>query len=803
MSPRWTKIVRDARLARGRLLMIIAALAVSIAAVVTMHSAYLVLAREVPRNYNSTNPASAQLEMDREIGAGVLAQIARQPNIAAAELGATSTARVEVAPGKWLPMRIFVIPDFAKLRINTLGREAGSWPPLPGTLLIERSALALSGSAVGQALTVQFQQGDRHRILLSGVVHDPGLAPAGQEHVLYGYATPETLARFGVKVPLDLLKIVVARGAGDSGAIEQSARALARMLQQQGVQVHEVRIPPPMQHPHQSQMNTVLLMLLIFSLLVLLLGGVLTATIIGGLLTEQVRQIAIMKAIGATRLQLAGLYLALVGALAALALLIALPLGICVGRGLISSVAALLNLRIESMALPWQLYAATVALGLAVPLAAALAPILAATRMTVQAAMQDRNVSRGAPGASWPLRSLTAIAARDPAFTLALRNLLRRRSRFLLTMLLLSGAGAMFLTSMNLRAAWEHNVAQASADRRFDLELRLEAAEPEQRLMGLIGALASVRRVEPWSLAPAALAGAGNLSISRRYPDGGHGSFTLRAAPAGTTLVARAMLAGRWLGPDDGDAAVINTQAQATVFPGATVDSIITLKIAQRTRRFRVVGVVRDILAPGAVYVTPAAFAAATGSQNRVNAVRIALSDNTPAPAAAAAIGAALAQAGIGVKSTLTEQSFSAAQGAHIYILVWALGLIAAVMAVVGLLGLASSLGNSVLERTREFGVMRAVGASSGAVVRSVLYEGVLTGCASVLVAIPAALLPSAIVGSMLASLSNQYMPLQLSAPAAALWLAIVMLAALMVSYVPAARAAALTIKQTLDWETA
>ena len=803
MSPRWMKMLRDVRLARGCLMMIVLALAVSMAAVVTMLSTYTVLARVVPRYYNGPSPASAQLEMDKSLDAELLAQIGRQPNIATAELAATTTARVEVAPGKWLPMRIFVIPNFEKLRINTLAREAGNWPPLPGTLLIERSALALSGSAVGQALTVEFGHSGQHQIKLSGVVHDPGLAPARQEQVLYGYATPQTLAQFGQRVPLDLLKIVVTNGTGDTRAIERTARALTLWLAARGVQVHEVRIPPPMQHPHQSQMNTVLLMLLIFSLLGLLLGGVLTATIIGALLSQQVRQIAIMKSIGASRRQLAGLYLALVGGLATLALVVALPLGVFGGRGLISAVADLLNLRIDSTALPWQLFAAAIALGLLVPLAAALVPIFAATRITVQAAMQDHNVSRGPVSASWSHRWLKATALRDPAFTLALRNMLRRRSRFMLTMLLLSGAGAMFLASMNLRAAWEQNVARAAADRKFHLELRLETAARADRVLGLIGGVTAVRRVEAWSTAPAALAGDGGLSISRRYPDGGHGSFSLRAAPPDTTLVARAMLAGRWLQVDDMDQAVINSQALSTVFPGAKVDSIITLKIEEQARAFRVVGIVRDIMAPGAVYVTPAAFAEATGSQGAVNAVRIALSDNAEVSSAAAAISTALSAAGIGVKATLTEKSFSAAQGAHIYILVWALGFIAAMMAVVGLLGLASSLGSDVIERTREFGVMRSLGASSGTVLRSVLYEGMLTGFASVLVAVPAAVLPSAAVGAMLSAISNQDMPLQLSLQAAALWLAGVLVAALVVSYFAAARASGLTIKQTLDWEYA
>ena len=802
MSVRWMKILRDVRQTRGRLLMIVLALAVSIAAVVTMLSAYGVLAREVPRNYDSTNPASAQLETEGAIDGELLAQIARQRNIAAAELAGITTARVEIAPGKWLPMRIFVVPDFAQLRINTLAFEGVTWPPLPGMLLIERSALALSGATVGQALTVQFRQSGQHRIVLGGVVHDPGLAPAWQEQVLYGYATAQTLAQFGEHVPLKLLKIVVASRAIDTDAIEQTARALSLWLADRHVTVHEVRIPPPMQHPHQSQMNTVMLMLLVFSLLVLLLGGVLTAAIIGGLLSGQVRQIAIMKSLGARPLQLAGLYLGLVGALAGVALLIALPVGVVTGRALIAAVANLLNLQIESMALPWTLYAATIALGFSVPMLTALAPIVAATRITVQVAMQDQHVSRASGAAAWSHRWIKAIALRDPAFTLALRNVLRRRTRFILTMLLLSGAGAMFLTSMNLRAAWEHTVARAAADRKFDVELRLQESVAADRVVPLINAMPGVARAEDWSIAPAALAGAGGLQISHRYPDGGHGGFSLRAAPPDTTLVARFMTAGRWLEPDDSGAAVINSQALSGVFAGARVGGAITLKIEQQVRTYTLVGIVRDIMAPAMVYVTPADFALAAGMQGRVNAVRVALSDKVQ-PDSAATLAAALSGAGASVKATLTETSFAAAQRSHIYILVWALGFIAAMMAVVGLLGLASSLGTSVIERTGEFGVMRALGASSGAVVRSVLYEGGLTGVASSLVAVLAATLPSAVVTAMLASISSQELSLQLSPAAAWLWTAGVLVAALAVSYFPATRASGLTIKETLDWEYA
>ncbi len=67
---------------------------------------------------------------------------------------------------------------------------------------------------------------------------------------------------------------------------------------------------------------------------------------------------------------------------------------------------------------------------------------------------------------------------------------------------------------MTSLSAWENNVAQASGERRFDLELRLDAPEPAERLLQLVGAVAAVRRVEPWSLAPATLAGAGAMRLA-------------------------------------------------------------------------------------------------------------------------------------------------------------------------------------------------------------------------------------------------------------------------------------------------
>jgi putative ABC transport system permease protein len=87
-------------------------------------------------------------------------------------------------------------------------------------------------------------------------------------------------------------------------------------------------------------------------------------------------------------------------------------------------------------------------------------------------------------------------------------------------------------------------------------------------------------------------------------------------------------------------------------------------------------------------------------------------------------------------------------------------------------------------------------------VVASVVLEGVLTGVFGAGIGMLAAVLPSAIVGNILASISNQALSLKLSGVGALLWLGFIVIAALVASYYPATRASQLTIKQTLDWET-
>lgn len=799
MTTRWVKMLRDAQVARGRLTLVVAALTVSLVAVVTMLSTWTVLRREVPRSYIGSNPASAQLAISGNLTPAVLDSVRRVPNVAAAELASTLSARIDVGNGEWLPLLLFVVPSFDSLRINTLHPDSGTWPAPVGTLAIERSAMELTHSSLGRAVNIELAGVGRCSITIAASVHDPGVAPAWQEQVVYGYVTSATLSALGVTEPLDVLKLVVRDGVTDPAAIERTSRSVAGVLIAAGQRVYQIRIPPPQQHPHQRQMNAIVVMLLAFSMLVLLLGAVLTGGVVSAWLAQQAREIAIMKAIGAVSTQISALYLVLVCALGGVATLLGVPIGLLLGRQFIGLVATLLNLRLESVAVPLWIYLVALALGVGAPVLAAALPIVRASRRTVRAALDDSAGRSAASAVNGLVRTVTRWRLSDPALTLAVRNTFRRRARLAMTAALLAGAGAMFIASLDLRAAWERNVATARQDRFFQLEVRLRGDASQQRVVAAIAAVPGVRTVESWGTQHAARVGSDELEIQQSYPDGGHGSFTFRAAPPQTTLIAHRMAEGRWLTDRDTNAVVINSMARALSFHDLALGDSVALRVNGRPVVVRVVGVMREPLTQATLLVTPALMALATGTPDSTNAVRVQLASGGDVTRATRDLTAALARIDVEVRSVQTEARIASAQGGHVYILVFALGFIALVMAIVGMIGLASSLGISVFERTREFGVMRAVGCSTRMIVRTVVAEGVLIALVSILAAVVASRVLSLTVGRVLASIAAQELTLTISPSGVAVWATGLLVGTVLVSSIPALRAARLTVRDALS----
>lgn len=798
LSPRWMKLVRDVRATPGRTALMVLAIALGVCGVATMLSSYSILDRETRRNYMATNPPSATLNLEH-IEPGLVAKVRNFPGIKEAQAGSTVSAVLETKAGQALQLVVFVIDDFNKLTINTVYRDSGAWPPPPGALLFEREALQLIKAKVGENVTVKTADGQRHTMQAAGTLHDPSLPPASRGQTVYAYATPDTVAAIGLNGTLRNLKLTVSDRPMDVEAIEATVAKLALWLGEQGQQVTRIRIPPPGQHPHQSIMSSLQIMLLIFSGIALVLGAVLTATIVSGMLALQQRQIGVMKTVGASTAQVAGIYLTLVLVLGVLATAIGTVSGVAAGR-LWSSVVLyqILNFTMESDAIPLWNYLVLVGAGVLTPLLLAAVPILQATRTTVQTAINHTGSAAQsyAGGARW----LELLPWRDRSLLMALRNSLRRRGRLLLTLALLSCAGAMFISSLNVRRASEQHLVDAAADRRHDLETVLAQPAPVEQVKRIVQAVPGVASVESWSRTSAARARADGLEIERVYPDGAHGTLSIAAPEDNTTLLKLQLLAGRWTTPGETGTAVLNNSA-LEFFPNVKVGDRVELSSHGRVLSLRIVGIARQHMTGATAYVTPATFAA-FGDLASSDDYRIGMTahDDATIDRVSKAVEAALLAERIKTRINVTETMLRKDVDGHFDLLIAAMLFIAILMGLVGAFGLGSAMGSNVAERSREFGIMRAIGATPRVVLRNVLSEGVFIGVMSmplaVLLALPLSLAIGDFLGNMLFGLG---FPLVLAPKAVALWCALVLAGSLLASGLPARRAAALRIHQSFS----
>jgi putative ABC transport system permease protein len=310
-----------------------------------------------------------------------------------------------------------------------------------------------------------------------------------------------------------------------------------------------------------------------------------------------------------------------------------------------------------------------------------------------------------------------------------------------------------------------------------------------------------VRTLEAWGYSPTSFSRTGEVDVSAAYPDGGHGTFSLLGAPPATRLIGLPVMEGRWLEPGDSKAVVLNHGVRARA-PGLKLGDDVTLSLDGRATRWHVVGFVEEVGSMPAAYVSDLEFAAAAGIGERARLVRLSTSaESTEARAAILrAVEATLVSTGAAVEQALPLAEHRTAIGDHMAILVRALIALAAVMALVGALGLGSSMGVSVVERTRELAIMKTIGATPQRVLRDLLLEALTVGALSwvlaCLVSLPLTLYLDRLIGGLgfLASL-----PFVVAPWAALGWLGLVGLSSILATTLPACRARSLTIREALQ----
>lgn len=810
------KLRRDLRASWSRFLLMVIAIAISLTAFGGVLFAWAASARETMSAYTSTEPASATILLDKAITTEQMAAIAAEarsrPGVIEATGRAQLTSEVEVnGQSREIPLQVFVAAPDDPMRMATFFMEQRSWPPAAGDLYIGRDTLSLLGVAVGDTVTIETPSGEPVRLQVADTVYDPSLSPSPQEQTGRAYLSTASLATSARQVPLDQLKLQIAEPgqatpSRDRDAIVAVASDVGAWLQREyGLAIREIQVPTPYAHPHQWQADTLLLSLLAGGAAALLLSTILVASMLNNLFTQQIPQIGIMKAIGAGAVRIGRHYLAMTLLVAMAATLLALTPAILLGRVAVENFLGFLGIEPASLAPPWWTYLVVLAVGLGLPPLMALIPLVKASRTTVRAAIDHHGLGSKPSATTGALVRLSRIRRLDRGLLMALRNTVRRPARFLLSVGLLASAGMVFVAGMSLSTGVEAIAEEQKQLRNWDVDVQLVSPAAVDQITTILAHVPDISRVEGFNIVQTGVAGPGQIPVTRTYPDQGHGRVSVTAIPADTIMFTPPkLLEGRWLNPGETGAIVLNQVTRKNTVPDIRTGDTVQLIVAGKTTTWRVVGLAEERQGGGGgVYTTAEGFADAMGQPPRVNQLRIATNshDEQTRQAVADAINKSLTDAGIAVRSVASISRSEAISAGHLGPVILILLGIALPLGVVGVIGLASTMSANILDRTREFGVMHAIGARPEAVRRIVVAEGVFLAITSCLVAVIPALGLTAVLGAGLGDLFfSAPLPFRFSMLAAGIWLALVILGAVLATDAVATRASRLTVREALAY---
>jgi len=804
LSPRWRKVWADLWGNKLRTLLVVVSISVGVFAIGMVYSSYLMFARDMANSWESASPANASLYAD-PFDEELVDSIRSLRGVKEAEGRRNVDLRVQTAGGEWRQMFLTAIPDYNEQKVNVIRPQSGAWPPGDGDVLLERSSLAELGVSQGGTILVETPSGHKRSLKVTGVVYDSSQFPTLFSGRAYGYINMDTLEKLDEPRRLDQVNFIVqpwVLKGKDTAPIEAVGRRAWSKLEQGDTTVFWLQVNKPGEHQMQSAIDALILLLAVLGVLSLFLGTFLLVNTVSSILTQQVRQVGIMKAIGARRDQLLQMYLTLVGAYGILAFLVAAPLGALAASIVTGFIAGVFNFDSGGLELSPQVLLLQAVVSILVPIIAALWPVWHGTGVTVREAVSDYGIS-GVEAKSrvdrWVDAGLERLKKLPRPVLLSLRNTFRRKGRLALTLLTLTVAGTVFMAVFSVRASLYSTLDKALDYFRYDVSVGFTESYRTSRIEQEVMRVPGVKAAEAWGFTSGRI-----LHDERKESeDEASKNVFILAPPMDTKMIQPKIVDGRWLVAGDESALVVNTEVLKDN-PQLQVGTPAVVKVGTRKLRFTVVGIAQSTLTGPIVYAPYDWLTGAVQEAGRARSVQIVAYSAEPKDQVA--LGRALEEHM--KKNSLKVQNVDITWEqkqrirSQFDILTTFLLIMAVLLAVVGALGLTGTMGINVLERTREIGVMRAIGASSFAIGKVFVVEALCIGLLSWLVgtilALPIAALLSYQVGVLF--LQNP-LAFSFSFLGVGIWLGLSVMLSVLASLLPARNAARLSVREVLSYE--
>lgn len=787
MSIIWHKVWRDLTRDRIRTFLVVLSTAVGVFALGMVIGMSSIMGQRMTEDFQMTIPSHITFQVAPSFDASVVSAIEKDPAVATASATALVPFRWKLrGETEWRDGQLSIRDDYAVQTMDRADLLLGSWPG-DRMVAVERQSAAYFDLQPGAVILVETDQREKE-LPVSGITRELTVFPPQFGGDATFSTTLKTFMWLAGGMGFNQLHVRLTTFS-EEGA-EAAAHDLENRLEHMGLLVMGYTITDPETHFLQDAVNAMLFILGAMGLLMLGLSAFLIVNTMNAIMMQQVRQIGVMKTIGATSGRVVHIYLIDGLIYGLLALLAAVPLGAIAAHFFAGFLLGLMNIDMASFRFNPNAAGIQAAVGLVTPVVSVLVPVIRGARITPTQAIHDYGLG-DTFGRGRLDQAVSRIRLLPSVMALSLRNLFRRKVRAGLTLFSLVFSGAMFITVISINTSLHKSMERLSRMFEYDVILAAEA-QSSSRLVSIAERVPGVTHTEVWNNQAAELLLAGDESRS----------IGLWGLPLDSTILNPTLAGGRWLQARDRNAIVLNSKIASD--EGLRIGELIELTIGLDTSEWLIVGLVSDISNNQSnAFIPLEALKRESSAAQTGDIIVLAASQHDTASQTALMEDLRTAYAARNIELTELGSSSEERQRnlSQYNMIVYLMLVMVLLTALVGALGLTGTMSLNIIERTREIGVMRAIGATSFTLMSILVSEGILLGALSWLLATPL----SIPVGYALSTVLGQQMkiPLEFHYSLAGMggWLVIVTILAALASVWPAARAVRISVRESLAYE--
>lgn len=794
MRPRWRKVFADLWGNKTRFVLVVLSLTVGLFTVGMIAAGYVSILEDMQAGYDSINPADLRFMTD-PFDTELLERVRRVDGVTDADGEVRLNWQFMDGEGEWKNMTVRVLPEDGQT-VDRVELQEGAYPDNREIMLDVHIDTQLG---VGDTVLVQLPSGTQKQLPITGMVQDQTIGEIATSYFVapsFGYVTYESLPWLEEPLSYDNLLVTVDASLS-ADEIDQVSQDVIRVIEQSGRSISSVMNLTPTTHPNAGYITAMSGLLALLGTFSIFLSGFLVFNSMTSLFAQQVQFIGIMKGIGAQRKTIIQMYTIFILIFSLIAMAIAIPTAGRAWTGLAVFFSSRLNYGSSEFHYVPLAVGLQVVIGLILPQLAGIMPILRASKISVQEAISQTGIEVESTGKDKKEKQTKKIKGVSRPELIAIRNTFRRKGRLILTLITLSLGGAMFIATFNVRASLQTYVDRVAKYILADVGINFDRNYPIQEIEMLTSSFPGIESVEPRAMAYCQLVDENGDAAE---------SVEMLGAPPESTLIEPILVRGRWLIPGDENAIVLN-EAFLAEYPDLDVGDTITLYVNRREVDWTIVGFFQFIGDDSFIVYVPLDYLnTVTGNINQASNFQIVatpeVKENGQVDELVAQVDTLFREKGFHVNSTASSDDTAGNATLGLDTLTTFLLIMAGLIALVGSIGLTGTMSMNVMERTREIGVMRAIGATDAQVMRQVIIEGTLIGLMSwviaAIVAFPLSYFMSYIIN---VSIFGMFGDFTVTATGFLIWFGIVGVLSMIASIMPARSAARLTIREVLAYE--